>query len=245
LPTEIDDDYNLLRSTFPPLSYLLNLEEQLVRKVLLESRLLKRNSRAKANGLVSPIYQLWEDYIRENGVDIEWSMCKIGGKARFFVRISVWSNDHPTITPQQIWRNASSIKIPKLHVEWLTQEFAAMVGEVSLNEVVDPLHESSLQALLSRKEKEHEEHSDNEQDEEEGSTEEQPCNIFDKDKFPLLHSLGFSKSTILDQLIQELVKFFSKHSISFMGANNHNIELFLLPSCQTRQRYEAELQKNQ
>ena len=89
LPTEIDDDYNLLRSTFPPLSYLLNLEEQLVRKVLLESRLLKRNSRAKANGLVSPIYQLWEDYIRENGVDIEWSMCKIGGKARFFVQIAV------------------------------------------------------------------------------------------------------------------------------------------------------------
>jgi hypothetical protein len=125
------------------------------------------------------------------------------------------------------------------------QTLAAMVGEMSLNEIVDPLHESSLQALSSRKEKENEEHLDDEQDEEEGTTEKQPCNMFDKDKFPLLHSLGFSKSTILDQLIQELVKFFSKHSISFMGANNHNIELFLLPSCQTRQRYEAELQKNQ
>ncbi len=205
--------------------------------MLLESRLLKRNLWAKANRLVSPIYKLWEDYIRENGVDIEWSMCKTGGKARFFVQIGVWSDDHPTMTPQQIWRNASSIKIPKLHVEWLMQAFAAMVGEMSLNEVVDPLHESSLQALSSNKEKENEEHSDNKQDEEEGTTEEQPCNIFDGDKFPRLHSLGISKSTM------DLVKFFGKHSISFTGANNCNSELFLLPSCRTRQRYEAELQK--
>jgi hypothetical protein len=55
---------------------MLNLEEKLVRKVLLECRLLKKNSRAKGNGLVSPMYQLWEDFIREHGVDIEWSMCK-------------------------------------------------------------------------------------------------------------------------------------------------------------------------
>lgn len=78
-------------------------------------------------------------------------------------------------------------KIPKLHVKWLTQAFVAMVSEMSLNEVVDPLHESSLQALLSHKEEENEEHSDEEQDEEEGTTEEQPFNTFDEDEFPLLH----------------------------------------------------------
>jgi hypothetical protein len=55
------------------------------------------------------------------------------------------------MTPQQIWRNSSLSKIPKLHVKWLTQAFVAMVSEMSLNEVVDPLHESSLQALLSKK----------------------------------------------------------------------------------------------
>ncbi len=77
------------------------------------------------------------------------------------------------------------IKIPKLHVEWLMQAFAAMVGKMSLNEVVVMLHENSLQALSSHKEKENEEHSDDKQDEEEGTTKEQPCNILDKDKFPL------------------------------------------------------------
>ncbi len=41
------------------------------------------------------------------------------------------------------------------------------------------------------------------------------------------------------------MKFFGKHSISFSGANNCNCELFLLPSCQTRQRCEAELQKKE
>jgi hypothetical protein len=124
---------------------MLNLEEKLVRKVLLECRLLKKNSRAKGNGLVSPMYQLWEDFIREHGVDIEWSMCKKkGNKARFFVQIGAWSHDHQTMTPQQIWRNAASFKIPKLCVERLAQAFTAMVGEMSLNEVADPLYEIPL-----------------------------------------------------------------------------------------------------
>jgi hypothetical protein len=47
MPTKIDDDYDLLCSTFPPLSYMLSLEEQLVRKLLLDCRLLKQNARGK------------------------------------------------------------------------------------------------------------------------------------------------------------------------------------------------------
>jgi hypothetical protein len=71
--------------------FLLSLEEQLMRKVLLECRLLKQNARVKGNGLMSPINQVWQDFISKYGVDIEWSMSKIGGKARFMVRIRAWS----------------------------------------------------------------------------------------------------------------------------------------------------------
>jgi hypothetical protein len=77
---------------------------------------------------VSPINQVWQDFISKYGVDIEWSMCKIGGKARFMVRIGAWSKEHPSLTPQQVWRKAASFRIPKLHVERLLHEFAAKVG---------------------------------------------------------------------------------------------------------------------
>ncbi len=64
------------------------------------------------------------------------------------------------------------IKIPKLHAEWPMQAFAAMVGEMSFNKVVDLLHESSLHASSSQEGNVYEEHSDDEQDEEEETTEE-------------------------------------------------------------------------
>ncbi len=38
---------------------------------------------------------------------------------------------------------------------------------------------------------------------------------------------------------------FGKQSISFHGANNQNSDLFLMPSCRSRQRYEAELLKKE
>ncbi len=109
LPTDSGSDLDLLHSTFPSLSYLLNLDEVFFRKVLLECSLLKKNSRATGNGLVSPTFQLWDDYIKEDNVEIEWTMCKIGGKARNFVKIGTWSKDHPSLTPQYIWRKSSSI----------------------------------------------------------------------------------------------------------------------------------------
>ena len=71
----------------------------------------------------------------------------------------------------------------------------------------------------------------------------QQGNIFDAIEYPLPYSLGFCKREMVDRLIQELVKFSGKQCISFKGANNRQNALFLMPSCRTRERYEAELQK--
>jgi hypothetical protein len=233
MPTEIDDDYDLLRSTFPPLSYLLNLEEHLVQKLLLECRLLKQKAQAKGNGLVSPMLQLWGDFIREYGIDIEGSTCKIGGKARFMVRVGAWSKDHPSLTPQQVWRKASSIKIPKLRVDRLMHEFAAKIGAMNLDDVIDPRYEKLLCTPSPEDSNSSSDTNGGESDEQNGekATEEQPCNIFDAVQFLLLHSLGLCRRNMLDHLIQELVKFFGKQSISFFGANNWNTDLFVMPSC--------------
>ncbi len=58
--------------------------------MLLECRLLKHNARATGNGLVSPVNQVWQDFISECGVDKEWLMCKIG-EVSFLVQIGAWS----------------------------------------------------------------------------------------------------------------------------------------------------------
>jgi hypothetical protein len=67
--------------------------------------------------------------------------------------------------------------------------------------------------------------------------------VFDKEKFPLLHFLGVCQTNMLDRLLQELLNFFGKQSIVFNGAKNHSNELFLMLSCRTRSRYEEELLK--
>jgi hypothetical protein len=59
----------------------------------------------------------------------------------------------------------------------------------------------------------------------------------------LFSILGVCQTSMLDRLLQELLKFFGKQTIVFNGANNRRNELFLMPSCQPRLRYEEELLK--
>jgi hypothetical protein len=73
--------------------------------------------------------------------------------------------------------------------------------------------------------------------------EEMHVQVFDKEIIPLLHYLGVCQTSMLDRLLQELLIFFGKQTIVFNGANNRRNELFLMPSCRTRLRYEEELLK--
>ena len=152
-------------------------------------------------------------------------MCKIGGKARYFVKIGTWSKDHPSLTPRYIWRKSSSIKIPKLRVEKLAQEFAAQVGLMDLSAVFDPFYEAFLCAPTKedcRTDGEEEDEAEDEagskareSEEEDEMNQVQQGSIFDAIEYPLLHSLGFCKHEMVDWLIQELVKFSGKLCSSF------------------------------
>jgi hypothetical protein len=103
LPTNTNNVCNELRSIFPPLSYLLNIEEQLLRAVLLRCNLLKWNAKGKGHGNVTPLQELWTNFSDEFDINIEWTTSKFGGGSRlFFVRVGSWSKVHPSMTPQQI-----------------------------------------------------------------------------------------------------------------------------------------------
>jgi hypothetical protein len=92
---------------------------------------------------------------------------------------------------------------------------------MALDDVFDPLYENMLHIpedsntsnMNGEENKEISEVRPCDEQDEDGATEEQPCNIFDAIQFTLLHSLGFYRRNMLDHLIQELVKFFGKQSI--------------------------------
>jgi hypothetical protein len=124
------------------------------------------------------------------------------------------------------------------------------LGEMSLDDVLDPLYDNTLQNLLSKDSitAEGEEFSEASTCTEQGGEEDnegQPCHVFDPMKFPLLHSLWLYRKKFLNSLIQGMVIFFGKESISFRGINNQNKDLFLMPTCRTRQQYDAELLKKE
>ncbi len=124
---------------------------------------------------------------------------------------------------------------------------------MDLSAVFDPFYEASSCAPSKEKCRIDGEEEDEAEDEagskareskkEDETNQVQQGNILDAIEYPLLQSLGFCKREMVDRLIQELVKFSDKQCISFKGANNRQNALFLMPSCQTRERYEAELQK--
>jgi hypothetical protein len=142
------------------------------------------------------------------------------------VQVGAWSKDHPSLNPQQVWRKASSIKIPKLHVDRLTHEFAVKIGEMNLDDVIDPQYENLLHTPSPEDSNTNSDTIGGENDiskvkpcdEQNGdkAAEEQPCNIFDVVQFPLLHSLGLCKRNMLDCLIQELVKLLASKAFPFM-----------------------------
>jgi hypothetical protein len=139
LPTNTNNDCNELCSIFPPLSYLLNIEEHVLRGVLIECKLLKRNAKGKGHGHVTLLQELWANFIDQFGINLEWTISKIGGGSRlFFIRVGSWSKEHPFMTPQQIWKKKENYKIPRLRVDRLTQDVARAIGEMNLHQVLDP-----------------------------------------------------------------------------------------------------------
>ncbi len=199
---------------------------------------MKQNAKGKGHGHVTPLQELWANFIDEFAVNIEWTTSKFGGGSRlFFVRVGSWSKVHPFMMPQQIWKNKENYKVPRLCVDRLTQDVARAIGEMDLHQVLDPLYTTMLPKSSDPP------NAEEELPEYNKDVEEMHVQVFDKEMFPLLHYLGVCQTNMMDRQLQELLNFFGKQRIVFNGANNRRNELFLMPSSQTRLRYEEEVLK--
>jgi hypothetical protein len=93
-----------VRLRFPSLSQAMNIGEDTLRKVLLECKLVQKNSKAAGTGLLSLSLNAWDSFIKEYGLDIEWTQVKVNGKQHFFLRLGSWNKSWPSITPRVVLR---------------------------------------------------------------------------------------------------------------------------------------------
>jgi hypothetical protein len=126
-----------VRLRFPSLSQLMNIGEDTLRKVLLECKLVQKNSKAVGTGFLSPSLNAWDSFIKEFGLDIEWTQVKVSGKQHFFLRLGSWNKSWPSITPTVLLRK-DYCEPPLLRISRMTMFFAATVGEMELSAVLDP-----------------------------------------------------------------------------------------------------------
>jgi hypothetical protein len=47
-------------------------------------KLVQKNSKAVGTGFLSPLLNAWDSFIKEFGLDIEWTQVKVSGKQHFF-----------------------------------------------------------------------------------------------------------------------------------------------------------------
>jgi hypothetical protein len=50
----------------------MNIEEDTLRKVLKECKLVQKNSKATGTRFLSPALNAWDSFIMEYGLDMEW-----------------------------------------------------------------------------------------------------------------------------------------------------------------------------
>ncbi len=121
---------------FPSLSQLMNIEEDTLRKVLKECKLVQKNSKATGTRFLSPALNAWDSFIMEYGLDMEWTQLKVDGKQHFFLRIGSWSNSWPSVTPGAVLRQMC--KPPLLRISRINMLVAASIGKIELSTLPDP-----------------------------------------------------------------------------------------------------------
>ena len=85
---------------FPSLSQLMNIEKDTLPKVLIECKLVQKNSIAAGTGFLSLSLNAWDSVIQEYELDVEWTQFNVDGKQHFFLRIGSWNESWPCVTPR-------------------------------------------------------------------------------------------------------------------------------------------------
>jgi hypothetical protein len=240
---------------FPSLSQLMNIEEDTLQKVLLGCKLVQKNSKAAGTGFLSPSLNAWDCFVKEYGLDVEWTPFKVDGKQHFFLRIGSWNERCPCVTPRVVLRH-STCEPPRLRISRITMFFVATIGEMELSAVLDP---SAAIASLSDGEKSNgSSMTENASDSEEESNVEEvegkiliapdsdatKAKLADPQEFPFLHSLGICTEKQMDRLVHEILKFHGTKAVTFKRMNNHEGTLLLMPFATNLKRYEIKLSKH-
>jgi hypothetical protein len=85
----------------------MNIEKDTLPKVLIECKLVQKNSKAAGTGFLSPSLNAWDSFIKEYGLDVEWTQCKVNGKQHFFLCIGSWNESWPCVTPRVVLRQST------------------------------------------------------------------------------------------------------------------------------------------
>jgi hypothetical protein len=62
----------------------MNIRQDTPCKVLPKCKLVQKNSKAAGTGFLSPSLNAWDSFIKEFGLDTEWTQVKVSGKQHFF-----------------------------------------------------------------------------------------------------------------------------------------------------------------
>jgi hypothetical protein len=109
-----------LKRIFPPLSSLLNIQDEVLMSVLKVAGLL-----CQRGNMISPLLRAWEDLFAEFQLKNELTTFSILGKQQIFIRIGTWSQRHPSVTPKIVWSTRDKYRLPKLRISTIMMAFAS------------------------------------------------------------------------------------------------------------------------
>jgi hypothetical protein len=169
-------------------------------------------------------------------------------KQRVFIRVGSWSHHHLAITPKAIWCSRDSYNKPMLWISTLSMAFSPAIGTLELQTIAKNHEQNSDVDSQSGIDRESESESDLKRD----SIEEEKHDVnvlhpsinLPPNEFPLLNSLGVQNESLMNGLLQEVIKYYGSNlGIEFMQRNNQPGFLILCPSSRNTERYTSELVK--
>jgi hypothetical protein len=222
---------SFMHSTFPSLSELLSLDDQIWRDLLVDLGLAYYWQGTSC----TPLIASWERFIGEYQLKVEVTHFKVGSRQRLFLKIGSWNDTmHRAKKLTDIWSKALKMGYydkPKLRISALSMRFASSIADLEFERREHRVCTEDTISISAEEEEESEETPD-------ACLEEAPDVVANSSEFlsqvfPLLHSLAFNSNFYLDALIREVVKFHDHKAIKYIQGNDRSGFLVPFSSCQT------------
>ncbi len=235
---------------FPSLGKVASVAEDFMQDVLLHCGLVMFR-RGSGHAV---LIQQWQSFILEHQLsEIEVTHFTVGKKRRIYVRLGTWNGiTHKPRTPFDIWSSAlaGTLRVPRVCTSLLSRTLAEAIGSLDLVLSKDSpsIPTASTQDSSSSAESESEESLDDEEDKKPPMINVSSQFALDPVEYPLLSALvPVDKGlNLFDRLLNEIVRYYNTHDITFIRGNNAEATLIAVSSFRSLPRYgkrheEAEL----